>query len=201
MSVKTVSIVACGETGSLWDGSGDSIGVNDSWKFGHPTDYLLVINPPASFTPDRRKIIEKSTPHHFITDSKAFLRPRYSKTDSIKPNMNFKELYCTNGGQILKYRFSKWTGTLHRDRIQYSHTSPFAAISLAYIQGYTEIILWGVDFKTHRTWKESNPHMQEELQNYKALLEQLEEKGVKVRLGNPNSLLNDILLDHSLSRG
>lgn len=188
-----LNIIALGETGQYWDGTGESIGVNDCWKFSHPTDYLMVINPANSFTPERRKVIEKSTPKHFITDSKTFLRPRYEKADRIKPNMAYKELYCTNGPELIKYRFSKWQGTLYKDRIQYSHTSPFAAISLAYLLGYKEIILWGVDFKTHRTWKEGNPHMVEELQNYKALFDQLESVGISIKLGHHESLLNNVL--------
>lgn len=194
---KSVSILGCGESGQYWDGLGESIGVNDCWKFGHPTDYLMVINPSNSFIPERRKIIEKSRPHHFITDSKTFLRQWYAKADQVKPNMNFKELWCTNGGQLIKYRFSKWTGTLHKDRIQYSNTSPFAAVSLAYLLGYNEIILWGVDFKTHRTWKADNPHMFEELDNYKALFKQLEDVGVSVKLGYGDSLLSRIIKHES----
>lgn len=191
--IKSIAILGCGESGQYWDGHGESIGVNDCWKFGHPTDYLMVINPANSFTPQRRKIIEKSTPHHFVTDSQTFLRQHYDKADRIKPNMSFKELYCTNGSELIKYRFSKWTGTLQKDRIQYSNTSPFAAISLAYLLGYKEIILWGVDFKTHRTWKADNPHMFEELDNYKALIKQLWEVDVSVYLGHEDSLLYDNL--------
>ena len=190
--VKTCHILGCGESGQYWDGQGESIGVNDCWKFGHPTDYLLVINAPGQFTADRRKIITESTPHHFITDSRAFLINRYPHAEQIKSRMDYKELFCTNGNQIIKYRFSKWKGKLEKF-VQYSNTSPFAAISLAYILGYKEITLWGVDFITHRTWKAENPHMFEELDNYKALFKQLDEVGVKVYLGHHESLLNGII--------
>jgi hypothetical protein len=66
--LSSVSILGCGESGQYWDGIGDSIGVNDCWKFGHPTDYLMVLDPPGRFTEDRRKIIRESKPLHFITD-------------------------------------------------------------------------------------------------------------------------------------
>lgn len=191
-----ISVVGCGnETGQYWGGQGESIGVNDCWKFGHPTDYLLVIDAPSRFTPIRKKIIERSKPKHFIADSKGWLRYFYDpdKVERIKPNMNHKELFCTNGSELIKYRFSKWAGTLHKDRIQYSHTSPFAAISLAYVLGYKEITLWGVDFKTHQAWREGKPQMEVELQNYKALFEELEKVGVEVKVGHQNSLLSKIL--------
>ncbi len=193
---RVLAVIGCGESGQKWDGQGDSIGVNDCWKFGRPTDYLMVINPANSFTPERRKTIEKSTPHHFITDSQTFLRQRYAKADQIRSNMAYKELYCTNGSEVIKYRFSKWTGTLHKDRIQYSNTSPFAAISLAYLLGYNEIILWGVDFKTHRTWKAENPHMMEELDNYKALFQQLINVGVRCYVGQSGGMLDKILCSY-----
>lgn len=190
--VKAISVIGCGESGSHWGGEGESIGVNDCWKFGHPTDYLMVINPPNSFSPERRKTILESTPHHFITDSRAFLTKYYPHAEQIKSNMAHKELFCSNGSQVMKYRFSKWKGKLEK-WIQYSNTSPFAAISFAYVLGYNQITLWGVDFKTHRTWKSENQHMSEELDNYKALFQQLEAAGVNVYLGHQNSLLYGII--------
>ena len=191
---KSVSILGCGQTGQHWDGAGESIGVNDCFKF-RPTDYLMVINPPNSFTPERRKIIQDSKPHHFITDSRAFLIGRVHQPEAIKSRMDYKELYCSNGRGVIHYRFSKWKGKLEK-WIQYSSTSPFAAISLAYVLGYKEITLWGVDFITHRTWKAENPHMMEELENYKSFFKQLEEVGVRVYLGHHESLLNQIISTH-----
>lgn len=192
---KCVFIIGCGDTGQYWDGSGESIGVNDCWKFGHPTDYLLLIDPPSRFEMPRRKIIEKSRPHHLITDSKAWLSLFYNaeKAERLKPDVMNRELYCTNGQGLIKYRFSKWTGTLHKDRIQFSHTSTFAAISLAYVLGYNEIVTYGVDFKNHRSWKEGNPHMAVELDLYKDFFRQLEKEGVSVQVGHPDSLLSKIL--------
>lgn len=192
---KSISVVACGESGQHWDGTGESIGVNDCWKFGRPTDYLLVIDPPGRFTPDRRKIIQNSKPKHFITDSKAWLRLFYdsAKVDKIKPHPNYKELYCTNGSHI-KYRFSTWKGRLEQNQVQYWHTSPFPAISLAYLLGYKEIILWGVDFKTHKSWNPSKKaELAFELQGYKELVKALDEVGVKVYIGHHNSMLNEFL--------
>lgn len=196
MAFEQVHILGCGESGQYWDGTGDSIGVNDCWKFGRPTDYLMVLDPPGRFTPDRRKIIQNSKPKHFITDSKAWLRLFYdtNKVDRIKPHPDYKELYCTNGG-LIHYRFSTWKGKIMPNQIQYWHTSPFPAISLAYLLGYKEIVLWGVDFKTHKSW---NPQRKNELafelQGYKELVRALNEVGVKVWLGAEGSMLNEFLM-------
>lgn len=194
MIVKKCSILACGSTGQYWDGTGDSIGVNDCWKWGHPTDYLLLIDPPNRFESNRKRTIEKSNPHHLITNTKTWLRHFWDadKADKLKPTID-DELFCTNGGQVIRYRFSRWKDELKNDRVQYSRTSPFAAISLAYILGYKHITIWGVDFKDHRVWKDSNPHMMEELDNYKALFEQLDNAGVSVSVGHKESLLSTIL--------
>lgn len=187
------NVIACGESGQYWDGTGDSIGVNDSWKWGHPTDYLMVIDPPGRFTPDRRKIIQNSKPKHFITDSKSWLRLFHDpeKVDRIKPHPDYKELYCTNGPQLMKYRFSKWRGRLMNDQISYSHTSPFPAMSLAYLLGYKEIVLWGVDFVTHKAWNPQKPEqLNTQLSEYKELVRALDEVGVKVYLGHTGSMLS-----------
>lgn len=193
--LKTISILACGESGQYWDGTGVSIGVNDCWKFGHPTDYLMVIDPPARFTPERRKIIQNSKPKHFVTDSKAWLRLFHNpiEVDRLKPGDD-KQIYCTNGPQLIKYNFRTWKGRLQNDQIQYWHTSPFPAISLAYKLGYREIILWGVDFKTHKSWNPTKKNeLAFELQGYKELVKALSEVGVKVYLGHHDSMLNEFL--------
>lgn len=194
---KAVNILGCGESGQYWDGTGESIGVNDCWKFGHPTDYLLVLDPPGRFAPDRRKIISNSKPHHFITDSKAWLKQFHSsekEVDRIKSNPDYKEIYCTNGPSLIKYRFSTWKGTLRPNQVSYWHTSPFPAISLAYLLGYTEIVLWGVDFVTHKAWNPSKKaELAFELQGYKELVKALNEVGVSVYLGHTGSMLSEFL--------
>lgn len=192
-----VNIIGCGDTGSKWGGDGESIGVNDSWKFGSPTDYLMVIDPPGRFTPDRRKIIQNSKPKHFIADSKAWLRQFYdpAKVDKIKPHPDYKQLHCTNGQGLINYRFSTWKGRIMPNQIQYWHTSPFAAISLAYLLGYKEIVLWGVDFVTHKSWNPQRANeLKFELQGYKELVRALDEVGVKVWLGAEGSMLGEFLM-------
>lgn len=195
---RSVSILGCGESGAKWGGTGDSIGVNDCWKFGRPTDYLMVIDPPGRFTADRRKTISDSKPKHFVTDSKAWLQQFHSnkrEAETIKPNSAYKEIYCTNGPKLIKYRFSPWRGRIMPDQIQYWHTSPFPAISLAYLLGYKEIILWGVDFNTHKSWNPTKKNeLAFELQGYKELVRSLDEVGVNVYLGNGGSMLGEFLM-------
>ena len=179
---QSVTIIACGESGSQWDGTGDSIGGNDCFKFGHNVDYLMVIDAPKRFTPERQDTILSSTPRHFLSTQKGWLRQFHDPQviDNLEHSLKYDELYCTNGPELIRYRFSRWPGRVHKDRIQYSKTSPFAAISLAYNLGYKEITLYGADFKTHKTWNPTNDIMKEELKYYRAMIAELHILGVYV---------------------
>lgn len=188
----TCNIIGCGETAKYWDGSGDSIGVNDCWKWGHRTDYLMVLDNPERFIPDRAETIRNSNPHHFITYSYGWLKQFYNG-NVPRENLNFKELWCTNGTELIHYRFSQWKGHLTKDRIWYANTSPFPAISLAYLLGYTEIVLWGVDFINHAKWRIGFNRMDFEADNYKQLYTQLLENGVSVYLGHEGSMLETFI--------
>jgi hypothetical protein len=192
--IKSIAILGCGESGQHWDGQSESIGVNDCWKFGHPTDYLMVIDPPGRFTPARRKIIQNSKPKHFITDSKAWLRHFYGeKAERIKSGTE-KFIHCINGPQLMTYPFGIWKGKIVHGKVQHWYSSPFPAMSLAYLLGYKEIILWGVDFKTHKSWNPSKKaELAFQLQGYKEFVKALNEVGVKVYLGHHDSMLIEFL--------
>lgn len=174
------NIIACGESGAQWDGRGDSIGVNDCFKFGKSVDYLMILDPINRFKPERMTTIKATNPKHFLTLEKRWLIEMWKgDLDLISYSKN-KQLFCTNGPEIIDFRFSRWKGKLSKDRIYYSRTSPFAALSLAYILNYKEINLYGADFQTHQTWNPNNPMMREELLNYRELIDQLIDNGIKV---------------------
>jgi hypothetical protein len=184
---SVINVIACGESGAQWDGKGDSIGVNDCWKWGRPTDYLMVLDNPERFSDPRKQIILNSKPHHFITGQYGWWK-HFSKSDMPKQKLAYQEVHCTNGPQVISYRFSRWTGTLKNDRIHYSSTSPMCAITLAYLLGYKEIILWGVDFNTHKKWNYHTTQGREEIAIYRDLFRQLKEMGVNV-LNQPESAI------------
>ncbi len=159
--MSRISLIACGESGALWDGKGPSIGVNDAWKFGKHTDILLTVNAFKS-EPERQSIVANSRPKEF-----------YSNLNFWKTHPNYKELVIR--------RFS---GEVRFDKIYHSSThmgtSPFIAISLAAHKGYKEIVLYGVDFTSHKTMHGNI--LEKEVKAYLKFITELGKFGVKVYL-------------------
>lgn len=173
------SIVACGESAREWHKTPCdlSIGVNDCVKFGREVDYLVCVNAPDKFTPkakngftDRLATIVNSQPKRFLCHNNNWKRliPK-AETIPLKPF----------SGSVLKGRYYK------------SSTSPFVAITIAYSEGASDIILWGVDFLNHPNIK--NKLLSQQISEYKRLFDALESKGVNVWLGNTNSVFKDYL--------
>lgn len=166
----TVNIIGCGETTKNWDGSGVSIGVNDCWKYGKPTQSLMLLNHNTSFSPERMKTITSSTPQIMYT--------HLNEWQKYFP-ISFK-----------KINIEQWSnGKLSKDKIFYSKTSPFCAISLAYCLGYDKIILWGVDFVDHPYYSPGKHNFEGEKLRYHALVASLAKEGVKVYAGSYGSTL------------
>jgi hypothetical protein len=172
-----VSIVACGDSASEWHKKpcDHSIAVNDAWKFGHPTDSLLIANWPVKFPQHRLDIIKSSKPKQF-----------YSHIDQWRtyfPNM-------------VKIRLNSWDGHLYKNRpdeFSSSQTSPFIALSMAYKMGATKIILWGVEMIGHMTYNKQNPETKMELRKWRQITEAIQKEGVEVFLGAPGSALEEFL--------
>lgn len=155
-----VSLIGCGETGALWDGIGPSIGVNDCVKFGKQVDYLLVINAKGAFKGERLETILNSKPKRF-----------FSNLDQWKKHFdNFTHLKITHWPE----RGINVGLTYH------SKTSPFCAISLAHNMGFDEIVLYGVDFKTHKVYRANNPAFNSEKRRYELFVKALAKEGTKV---------------------
>lgn len=66
-------------------------------------------------------------------------------------------------------------------------------MSLAYNMGATEIVLWGVDFKTHHRYREGQQYFLGEMRQYQTFIQALEKVGVKVYLGAEGSALGKIV--------
>lgn len=186
MQPKVISIVACGDSAKEWYKTPCdlSIGVNDANKFGHEVNYLVVVNSPLKFFPsvknghvDRLKTITDSKPERFFCHSSNW-KPYFPKFE------------------LLSMR--TFIGTYRKDRIYSSKTSPFVAITLAASLGAKDIILFGVDMLTHERFSaqaspKNRPDFITELGYYRMLFEQLEQNGIKVWIGNENTVLKDIL--------
>lgn len=164
-----INIVALGQSAAKWDGSGDSIGVNDAAKWSYPIQKLVLLNPPDEFEPDRLEIIKNTKAEKVYTCCREWQRPQY--------NIN----------NIQFFNYNVWQGQLlTKGRFQVSKTSPFCAISVAYNLGYDEIVLWGVDFKTHKVWHSGNHNFAQEIKNYQDIAARLKEKGIRVYCGESN---------------
>jgi hypothetical protein len=168
----TFTIVATGETAKDWIPRGHSIGVNDSWKWGKPTDSLLVCNRPQNFKEDRLKVITESKPANFYSHKSnwAYKFPDWRKINLVS-----------------------WYGVLRKGQHYSSNTSPFIALSLAYNLGATEIIMWGVDFKNHWLFNEGSPEAEREVKQYLQLITELEAVGVRVYIGKKGTAFDDLI--------
>lgn len=166
----TYNIIACGETAKHWDGSGHSIGVNDSFKWGHHIEHLVVCNRPAMFSHDRADIIKNSTPDHFYSHKSDWEKwfPEWHKLDLIP-----------------------WYGTYWKDKIYKSDTSPFIAMCLAVKLGASEIILWGVDFINHSKFKRGDPGTKREVETYLELFKELRTIDIEVHIGSQGTVFDE----------
>jgi len=175
----TYTIVGCGDSAKDWVPNGISIGVNDCWKFGKPTDYLVVVNSPLKFNPktsngftNRLKTICDSTPKRFFCHDSTWRK-------------------WFKGAETLPMR--TFNGKYVHQRVYSSKTSPFIAITLAVKLGATEIILWGVDMLTHHAFSPGKKDFQLEFEHYKILFDELKIHGVNVFIGNKETVLKDYL--------
>lgn len=150
------NIIGCGATGSLWDGSVFSIGVNDCLKFKMPVNALICVNM-FNKEPERQRIVnETKTTHGF-----------WSHTRQWSHREDFKKL-----------DMQQWHGRLIPGNVYWSHTSTFIAITLAVKLGFTEIVLYGCDLTDHKHVK--NKILEDEIKNTLELSRELEKIGVKL---------------------
>lgn len=156
-----MNIVACGITGSTWNGEGGSIGVNDCERFGHKVASLVVVN--SDFELPRLQIIKNTiAPAGFYSQlTYWFNQPNYKPLPPMK-------------------RFTGRENKTETGWVYSSRTSPFIAISLAAFLGHQEIVLYGVDFDAHPIV--TGERLAREVTAYKKLIDFLHIRGVNVFL-------------------
>lgn len=167
-----VDIVATGKSFQNWEQHDFSIGVNDCWKLGKPTDALLVCNRPEQFASDRFEIIKSSTPKEFYSHKSNWAEyfPKWKKLNLVQ-----------------------WYGTINPNQVYSSNTSSFIALSLAYNLGAKKIIMWGVDLMDHHIYNPFNPQTKREVDTHLELIRALNEKGVEVFLGASGTAFDEHL--------
>lgn len=173
------TIIGCGDSAKDWTAYGHTLGVNDCWKWGKPTESLVVCNRPTEFHRDRQgnlcdrlRTIEMSDPMNFYTHKSnwAYAFPGWKKIG-----------------------LAPWYGTLHREQIYSSNTISFIALSLAFHLGASEIVMFGVDFKNHWLFNESNPETKREVDRHLLLISEMEKQGCRVYLGATGTAFDDYL--------
>lgn len=178
-----IHIIGCGDSAKHWKGESPSIGVNDCFKFGYNPTYLVILNSPNQFTPDRLQIIKNTKPHKVYTDNPI----SWGRVITDIPIHHFNSRQWSNSNRLQK---------LSKNYLYHSKTSPFAAISLAYSWGFTEIVLWGVDMVDHKTYKPGNGAYINEHASFKSFTMSLKEHGCNVYLGKEGSNLNFLPVYH-----
>lgn len=170
---EVVTIVACGESARHWIPRGHTLAVNDGWKWGKPTDSLLVCNRPAEFKQGGRlEIITNSKPKTFYSHKSnwAYAFPNWKKISLVQ-----------------------WYGVIRKGQQYSSNSSPFIALSLAWNLGAKDIILWGVDFMNHHNFNPDNPYRDKEVVVYMQLIAALKEEGVSVWLGSKGTAFDELI--------
>ena len=107
-----------------------TIGVNDIFRH-HATDFVVVVDPPGRFTPDRKQTIIQSTPRAFFTS--------YTDWHGMVQNIRILQL-APGRGRLVE---------LDTPKICFSNNSTFVATVMAYKMGAKKINLFGVDLTTH----------------------------------------------------
>lgn len=125
-----INVLGLGPSLSLYT-SGLAIGVNDIWS-KVKTEYLVCVDKPDRFTPERLKVINESHPLKF-----------YSQLDDYSNRRDFQRIE-------LQPDFPKYVCQINIPQLPKSLCSPFVACAVAYkyLQA-TEIHVYGVDLINH----------------------------------------------------
>jgi hypothetical protein len=160
-----MAILAVLGTGPSWnlfvsDGFDASIGVNDIWKYVK-TDYVVCLDHPSAFTPERLKVIKECKPKRFYSQMVEWdKRPDFQKIDIIP---NYNDTFCN---------LDTWM-------FQKSFCSPYVACQIAFkYHEAIEIHVFGVDLVNH-------PYLKQDLLgkiklHFKHLKIALENKGCQL---------------------
>lgn len=172
----TASIIGCGSSGQDWHKVPVdlSIGVNDCLKHGAHPDQLVLINFERKFTHDRLKTILATRPKKVWTHTSTW-KKHFSNAEVIKLSP-FNGYVRVNNG--LTYC---------------SKTSPLVALSLAVSQGAKEIIIWGIDFKNHASYRQGTKNGDFEVKTYLRFFDQLASQGIKVYRGADGTAFDSVL--------
>ncbi len=164
-----IAVLGLGESLSLYDKEGFdlSIGCNDIWS-RVKTDYVVCVDEPARFSPERLRAIEACRPLSF-----------YSHLDSWAYREDFVKI-------TLQPDFPKYVCQLDIPDLPKSLCSPFIACAVAYrFHNPSEIHLYGVDLLTHPQLSKSIERIRLHFRNLKI---ELAKKGIPLIIHGKGAL-------------
>lgn len=174
----TIKIAICGLGESIREFNGGfdvTIGVNDIWRIVK-TDYVVCVDRPDRFVPDRLDIINNCSPLHF-----------YSQLDEWKHRPDFHRIE-------LQHDYPNNIVQLDIPAIPKSFCSPFVAAAIAYkLHGANEIHLFGVDLINHPLLKTRS--VERIVRHFTILRDEFIERGITFHVhgnGALRSLNNDV---------
>jgi hypothetical protein len=173
---KTMEIYVLGTGPSLQDFINSApvecttIGVNDIWAY-YPADYVVCVDKPHRFTPERLEVIKNGKQKEFISP--------YEWREIAR---NFNQTALSPDGR---------GGLKHLDNPQYltySVNSAYSAAVKAYHKGASEIILYGVDFIGHHALKDKLAELS--VKHFIELASALRRKSCKLFIGSGRTALS-----------
>jgi hypothetical protein len=170
-----VSVVAVGDTAQDWHKTPCdlSIACNDAFKFGAHPDWIVLVNAPHKFH-KRLDVIRQTKPKRVFTN----LHRRWVQ-------------YFPEAERLT--RLVEFTGRLRVGTNYTCRTSPMICISLALTAGATDIILWGLDMKNHKTFREGTKSGDNEIKLYIKFFEEIQKIGVKIWRGANGSVFDSVI--------
>lgn len=174
--INTVFIIGCAESGADWiNHSCDlSIGVNDAAKFGKDPDWLVLIDSKNGFKREQERV-------QIISRTKA--QRVFTNGDTWKVEFrNYEQLRLQMFGKHLK-----------KGHVYSSKSSPFVGVSLAFNAGAKNIVLFGVDFKTHSLLKKGNKLFDYEMRQWERFCRLIAAQGTTVFVSSDYSELSRFL--------
>ncbi len=178
---KAFIVCGCGQSAGNFKKptSALTIGVNDFGRNFDP-DYLLVMDPPKTFTPERFHYIENSRARYVFSDQYFDLR----RSQLVRFKLR----------QAAKPQFDDPNWLFYIDK---PITSPFMAVTLAAHMGAGLIGLIGVDYTENHFFAATGthvltPHLAGIDRRFLLLLNALQSLGIKFFNLSPESLLRSV---------
>jgi len=166
------SVLGLGESLKNFSPNGSTtIGVNDIYKY-FPADFVVCVDKPERFTPERLKTITSSNHKKFFSHL-----PEWHPLLS-----NFQLIKLFNG----RGNFTN----IDSDLIAYGISSPIVACVIAYKMGAKKIDLYGVDFNTHPQFV--NKNLERAINEFVLLNSVFKSKGIELTC-QKQSRLNGLL--------